>query len=190
MDDHASLSVHELNATNAEACRLFVNKVAADFGSIDGALLLIGGFASGDIHKVTMADFEKQLQLNFNTAFNLAQPVFEKMAWQPSGGKIIFIGSKPGLTGKDAKGSIAYGFSKSLVFRLAEVINAEGKNKNITASVIVPGTIDTPANRHAMPDADFSSWVNPVDVAAAMEFICSDHGTPLRETVLKIYGNA
>lgn len=76
------------------------------------------------------------------------------------------------------------------MFRLAEVINAEGKNKNITASVIVPGTIDTPANRHAMPDADFSSWVNPVDVAAAMEFICSDHGTPLRETVLKIYGNA
>ena len=189
MDEHESLKVYEVDATNPDSCNLFIDKVVAEFNRIDCVLLLVGGFASGNLHTTKMADFEKQLQLNFATAFNIAQPVFEKMALQPTGGKIIFIGSKPGLSGKEAKESLAYGLSKSLVFRLAEVINAEGKKKNITASVIVPGTMDTPANRKEMPDADFSTWVSPGDVAAAMEFICSDNGTPLRETVLKIYGN-
>ena len=64
----------------------------------------------------------------------------------------------PDLDAKNSKGMIAYGLSKSLIFRLAELMNDEAKGKNVVMNVIVPCTIDTPQNRKAMPDADFSKW--------------------------------
>lgn len=137
-----------------------------------------------------MIDIEKMMQLNFASAYNLVQPAFQKMLLQPLGGRIILVGSKPGISANDGKSSLAYAFSKSLLFRLAEVINAEGKGKNVTATVIVPGTMNTPENRKSMPDADFNAWVLPEDVASAIAFIFSDHGVALRETVLKVYGNS
>ncbi|MEP7169524.1 MAG: short-chain dehydrogenase, partial [Bacteroidota bacterium] len=84
---------------------------------------------------------------------------------QAKGGKIILIGSEPGKDGSKAKGSVAYGFTKSLLFRLAELINAEGRDKNISAHVIIPTTMDTPQNRAAMPKADFSKWTTPEKVS-------------------------
>ena len=128
--------------------------------------------------------------LNFDTAYFVARPVFEQMLKQPNGGKIILIGSRPGLNPKDGKGSLAYALSKSLIFRLAEILNAEGSAKNVTASVIVPSTIDTEVNRKEMPDKDFTAWVKPEQIADAMLFICSEQGNPLRETVLKVYNRA
>jgi NAD(P)-dependent dehydrogenase (short-subunit alcohol dehydrogenase family) len=100
------------------------------------------------------------------------------------------VGSRPALKAKDAKNSVAYSLSKSLIFKLADILNAEGASKNVTASVIVPSTIDTEANRRAMPDKDFSTWVKPDEIADAMAFLCSESGGALRETVLKIYGGA
>ena len=78
--------------------------------------------------------------------------------------------------------------SKTMVLRLAEFINAEGRDKNIRATVIVPGTIDTQANRRAMPDADFTRWVPPLRIAQAIAFCLSDAGRTLAENVMKIYG--
>jgi len=87
------------------------------------------------------------------------------------GGRIILVGSRPGRYPDAARTSVAYGFSKSLVFRLAEIVNLEGREKNIHAAVIVPSTIDTPANRKAMPKADFTKWNRPEDIAEKMEAI-------------------
>jgi NAD(P)-dependent dehydrogenase (short-subunit alcohol dehydrogenase family) len=80
--------------------------------------------------------------------------------------------------------------SKSLLFKLAEFLNEEGKNKNVVTSVIVPSTIDTPANRESMPDADPNNWVKAEEIADVLEFICSDKGNVLRESVYKVYGNS
>jgi NAD(P)-dependent dehydrogenase (short-subunit alcohol dehydrogenase family) len=83
-----------------------------------------------------------------------------------------------------------YVLSKSMVIKMAEVINADSKHSNTTATVIVPSIIDTPPNRAAMPDANFSDWVTPESIADKIAFICGEGGKDLRETVLKIYGNS
>ena len=85
---------------------------------------------------------------------------------------------------------VAYALSKSLVFKLAELINAEAKGHNVTASVIVPSTIDTKPNRESMPKADPSNWVKAEQLADIMEFICSEKGQPIREGIYKVYNNA
>ena len=152
--------------------------------------MLAGGYSGGDIYKTDGASLKKMYALNFETAYFVARPVFRQMMKQPSGGRIVLVGARPALKARDGKSSLAYALSKSLVFKLAEYLNAEGATRNVTCTVIVPSTIDTPSNRASMPQADFSSWVTPEAIANVMAFAVSEKAGPLRETILKMYGYA
>ena len=167
-----------------------VQKVIAKHKTIHAALLLVGGFAAGNIYTTDRASLMKMYSLNFETTYLLARPVFSQMVKQSSGGRMVFIGARPSLQAKDGKGLLAYALSKSLIFKLSEYLNAEGADKNVVTSVVVPSTLDTPLNRKAMPDADFSSWVAPESVADILEFITSDRAAPVRDGVYKVYGNS
>ena len=113
------------------------DEIIIKHGSIDVAILTVGGFAMGKIAETKTADIAKQYQLNFETTYNIARPVFVQMLKQNSG-RIFIIGSKPGLTAKNGKGMVAYSLAKSLIFRLAELMNEEAKGKNVVTSVVVP----------------------------------------------------
>jgi NAD(P)-dependent dehydrogenase (short-subunit alcohol dehydrogenase family) len=143
----------------------------------------------GKVAETKTSDIMKQYKLNFETAYNSARPAFMQMMKQNSG-QIFIIGSKPGLDAKNGKGMVAYGLAKSLIFRLAELMNDEAKGHNVVTSVVVPSTIDTPQNRKAMPDADFDKWVKPEAIADVIYFHCSDAAAVLREPVIKVYGNS
>ena len=80
--------------------------------------------------------------------------------------------------------------SKAMIFKLAEHINAEGGDKGVTATVIVPSTIDTEANRKAMPQADFSKWVPAENIADTISFSLSETGSMMRESVIKVYNRS
>jgi len=82
---------------------------------------------------------------------------------------------------------VAYGLSKALLFRLAELMNDEAKGTEVVTSVIVPATIDTPQNRVAMPEADTTKWVTPEAIADIIYYYCTDPAKALREPILKIY---
>jgi NAD(P)-dependent dehydrogenase (short-subunit alcohol dehydrogenase family) len=166
-----------------------VDSVVSSTGGIDVAVLTVGGFAMGDVAGTTAADIMKQYKLNFETTYNMARPVFMQMKKQ-NGGRIFLVGSRPGLDAAHGKGMIAYGLAKSLVFRLAELMNEEGSMCNIVTSVIIPGTIDTPQNRLSMPDADFSKWVSASAIANTIVFYCSDEARSIREPLIKMYGNS
>src|SRR5205085_8602015 len=97
--------------------------------TINGALLLVGGFAMGGIKDTSTADIKKQFSLNFETAFHIARPVYQQMTEQ-NNGKIVFIGARPALKATDGKNMIAYALSKSLLFKFAEFINADEMGKN------------------------------------------------------------
>jgi NAD(P)-dependent dehydrogenase (short-subunit alcohol dehydrogenase family) len=174
---------------NEEAAGKFTEKIIAGHGKIDAAVLTAGGFAMGKIADTKASDILKQYQLNFETAYNLARLVFVQMMKQGSG-RIFLIGSRPGYHMKNSNGMVAYGLSKSLIFRLAELMNAEAKGTDVITHVIVPSTIDTPANRKSMPDADFSKWVTPEAIAEVIYFYCSDKSAIIREPVIKVYGNS
>lgn len=153
-----------VNLTDEIAAGEWIRSVISKHETIDVAVLTVGGFEMNDIAHTTSSSIAKQVQLNFETAYNVAKPVFVQMLKQGSG-RIFLVGSQAGLNIKNSKGMVAYGLSKSLLFRLAELMNDEATGRNVKTLVIVPSTIDTPQNRAAMPDADFSKWHTPEFIA-------------------------
>ena len=174
---------------NEDDSSKFISNVIAKYGSVDAAILTVGGFAMGSIADTKTSDIAKQYKLNFETAYNVARPVFIQMLKQNSG-RIFIIGSRPGLNAMDGKGMIAYSLGKSLIFRLAELLNDEAKGTGVVTSVVVPSTIDTPQNRKAMPDTDPAKWVKPEAIADVIHFYCTDAAAVLREPVIKVYNNS
>jgi NAD(P)-dependent dehydrogenase (short-subunit alcohol dehydrogenase family) len=174
---------------NEDSSAAFIQSVIEKYKNIDAAVLTVGGFAMGKVADTKAADIFKQYKLNFETAYHVARPVFTQMLTQTVG-RIFLIGSKPGMDARNGKGMVAYGLAKSLIFRLAELMNDEAKGHNVVTSVIVPSTIDTPQNRKSMPDANFSNWVKAEEIADTIYYYCSDAARSLREPVVKVYGNS
>jgi NAD(P)-dependent dehydrogenase (short-subunit alcohol dehydrogenase family) len=183
------LDVRVLDLSDESATSAFVQESVQQYGKIDAALMLAGGFAAGNIEETTGAKIRQQAGLNFETAYHLARPLLKHMV-QQNYGRLVFVGARPALKPSAGKNMIAYSLAKSLLFRLAECINEEVKGKNITASVIVPSTIDTKDNRESMPDADVSKWVSPESIADILFFIISQSADPLRDAVYKVYNKA
>lgn len=167
-----------------------IDSLLTQHAKIDAALLLAGGYGGGKLADTTSTDVARMIELNFSTAFHVARVVHTHMCTQAGGGRIIMVGARPALQAKQATGSVAYALSKTLVMKLAEIMNAEGAAKNVVTSVVVPSTIDTPANRESMPQADFNKWVSPRHLAETMLYLCSPAANPLRDPVLKMYGGA
>jgi NAD(P)-dependent dehydrogenase (short-subunit alcohol dehydrogenase family) len=102
------------------------------------------------------------------------------------GGRIVNIGA--GAAGRAAAGMGAYAASKAGVERLTEALAAELRDRNVTVNAILPGTIDTPANRAAMPDADVTRWVEPEAVADVVVFLASDAARAVTGAALRVFG--
>jgi NAD(P)-dependent dehydrogenase (short-subunit alcohol dehydrogenase family) len=185
----SSFEEETLDLLDEKNCQKFVDDVVEKQGEINVAVLTAGGFTMGNIDSTTVANMYKQYQLNFETAYNMARPIFIQMIKQ-NNGRIFLIGSRAGLETSNSKGTIAYSLSKSLIFRLAEIMNAESKGSDVVTSVIVPSTIDTPQNRKSMPEADFSRWVKPAQIADTILFYSSDKAAALREPLIKIYNKS
>lgn len=167
----------------------FVKKVWQKHGPLRAAVLLAGGFAMAPLAETSDEDLRQMYDINFRTAWNVVKhllPLFE----EEGAGRFVFIGARPALDPSTGTGAVAYSLSKSLLVQLARLIHAGSHNKGVTAHVIAPGIIDTKANRASMPDADFSRWTPPEAIAAAIEYLLSDAGTPLSQTILELYHDA
>ena len=174
---------------NEHECAVMVEEVADTGSDIAAGIFLVGGFAMGSLTETSISSIDAMIRLNFYTAFAMVKPLFEHFE-KKGGGHIILIGARPALKPKQGKHAAAYALSKSMIFHLAELINESGKEKNIKATVIVPSTIDTTANRLSMPNADHSKWVSAENIADVIAFTIAGSGAALRESVLKVYGEA
>jgi short-subunit dehydrogenase len=105
-------------------------------------------------------------------------------------GRIFMVGSRPGLDMTQSKGMTAYGLTKSLIFRLAELMNEEARGTEVVTTVIVPSVINTPQNRSSMPKADPATWMSPQAMAEIVYFYTTPSADGLREPVLKMYNKA
>ncbi|NCT73183.1 MAG: SDR family NAD(P)-dependent oxidoreductase [Chitinophagaceae bacterium] len=180
---------YQADLRNETAAAEVLTKLTGQWQRIDVAVLTAGGYAGGKLAGTGSASIHEQLQLNFDTAYNLARPLWLQMMTQGYG-RLFLIGSRPGLNIEQAHGSLAYGLSKSLLFRLAELLNHDAGTANVVTSVVVPSTIDTPPNRQAMPDADFTKWVKPEAIAALIAYHCSEAADALRAPIIKAYNAA
>src|SRR6266568_262638 len=163
-----------------------IQQTLAKFGRVDALVNTVGGYRAGKpVHEADLADWDFLFNINVRTTLLCCRAVIPQMRRQ-SRGTIINVASRDGLAG--SAGYAAYGASKSAVLRLTESLAAELKASNINVNCIMPGTIDTPQNRAAVPNGDFSKWVQPSAIAEVILFLASDASRAINGAVLPVYG--
>ncbi len=159
----------EVDLLNEVATKNAVELVINKYKHLAVSVLTAGGFAMGKIEDTTDELLEAQYALNFKTAYHVARPLINLLQTTEENGKLFFIGSMPGLNTHKAASTVAYSLAKSQLFQLANIINVNRDKTGIWAHVVVPSTIDTPQNREAVPQADFSQWEKPATIAKVIE---------------------
>jgi NAD(P)-dependent dehydrogenase (short-subunit alcohol dehydrogenase family) len=172
--------------SSSGSARDLVDAVVARSGRIDGLVHLMGGFAGGQpVAETEDATLERMLDLNLRSAFHLVRAVLPQMRGQGSG-RILAIGSKAAVEPTAMAG--AYAASKAALVSLIRTVARENSDRRIAANVVLPGTMDTPANRAAEPGADFSKWVHPCQVAKLLVYLASDSASSTNGAVIPAYG--
>jgi len=172
--------------STASGAASVVDSILQRFGRLDVVVHTVGGFAGGSsIAETDDATFQRMLDLNLNSTFCIlraALPVLRKTG----NGRIIAIGSRAAV--EPGPGVGAYSASKAAMVSLIRTVALENKDVGLTANVILPGTMDTAANRRSMPSSDFSKWVQPASVAALIMWLASEAGKDVNGAVIPVYG--
>ncbi len=149
---------------------------------------LVGGFASGPkVEDVALGEFERMLRLNLVPAFNLARAAMPRLAAR-GGGAFVCVSARPAL--RPFPGAAGYVTAKAAVLAFVEALHTEYVGAGVRSNAVLPSVIDTPANRAAMPDADASKWVAPVEIARVIRFLVSDDSAVTSGAGIPVYGRA
>jgi NAD(P)-dependent dehydrogenase (short-subunit alcohol dehydrogenase family) len=181
--DPEALHISPVDVMDGQSVKAYCSDIKD--GSLQAAIFTVGGFAMGKLEDTEEEDLDKMIALNFKTAFHSVKQAMPKMA---EGGRIVLISARPALDPEAAAGLLAYSLSKGMVRQLAQIVNVEGKERNVQAVTVYPSIIDTEMNREAMPDANFDHWVKPSEIADAMLYACSSEAAKQMEPELKMYG--
>ncbi|MFO1334862.1 MAG: SDR family NAD(P)-dependent oxidoreductase [Piscinibacter sp.] len=174
----------EVDITDAAAVAAFVARVLAEHGRIDALVHVAGGFEMGEtVDAISRASWERMMDLNAWSFVALAAPVVAQMKRQGNG-RIVAVSAAAAGAGQALKG--AYIASKSALQRLVETLAAELAGSGIAVNSVAPTTLDTPANRAAMPDADPSAWVSLDAAADAIAFLATRAGAAVHGQHLKL----
>jgi NAD(P)-dependent dehydrogenase (short-subunit alcohol dehydrogenase family) len=168
----ARLEGHESDVTDEQAVRKLVDAVRKRQGRLDVLVNAVGGFMGGKPLWEENADaLDKMLALNLRTGWTLARAVAPVMLAQGRG-SIVNVAAQAALVPPAGLG--AYAASKAAAIALVASLAADLKGTGVRANTILPSLIDTPANRKSMPDADFSKWPKPEEIARVVLFLCGD----------------
>jgi NAD(P)-dependent dehydrogenase (short-subunit alcohol dehydrogenase family) len=175
-----------VDLTDEDAVRGMVAETLKRFGHIDVLVNAAGGYRAGaTVHETLLDEWDFMLNLNARTMLIASRAVIPGML-QQGYGKIVSVAARAALQGGARLG--AYSAAKSAVVRLTESMSAELKRSGINVNCILPGTIDTPQNREAMPKADTSRWVKPEALAEVILFLASDAAWAVHGVALPVYG--
>jgi NAD(P)-dependent dehydrogenase (short-subunit alcohol dehydrogenase family) len=184
----APLSGAVVDLTNEEQVQAYVDRLAAEHGGIDILINIAGGFDGGKpVHKAGWAIWEAQLATNVQTTVNSCAAAIPHMIAR-GGGSIITVSARAAT--QAGKNNAAYAASKRAVLQLTEALAAELRDEYITVNAILPSTIDTPANRKSMPDADYERWVKPAEIAAVIRFLVGPEARIISGGAIPVYGRA
>jgi NAD(P)-dependent dehydrogenase (short-subunit alcohol dehydrogenase family) len=177
-----------VDLSDAASLGKLVEQTLAKFGRVDALVNTVGAFRGGKpVHEADPADWDFLFSANVRTTLLCCRAVIPQMLKQKSG-RIINVSSREGLEAH--AGFAAYSASKSAVLRLTESLAAELTASDINVNCIMPSTIDTPQNRAAMPNADFSKWVAPEAIADVIAFLASDAARAVTGAAVPVYGKA
>jgi NAD(P)-dependent dehydrogenase (short-subunit alcohol dehydrogenase family) len=149
---------------------------------------LVGGFAMGErVHATPVEDFEAQLRLNLRPTYLVCQAALAHLR-AGGGGAIVCVSSRAAL--RPFAGAAGYVVAKAALLAFVDVLATEYRDDDIRANAILPSVVDTPANRRATPDADFSRWVAPERIAEVVRFLCEDGSGVISGAHVPVYGRA
>jgi NAD(P)-dependent dehydrogenase (short-subunit alcohol dehydrogenase family) len=183
---HPNFSAVPGDLSTGERARALIDGVVQKHGRVDGLVHLIGAFTGGStVAETDDATLDRMLDANLRCAFYLIRAVLPHMRAAGSG-RIVRIGSKAAVEPQESVG--AYALSKAALVSLVRTVARENIDKGITANVVLPGTMDTPINRAAIPGADFSKWVQPGQVADLLVHLISGNAAQISGAVIPVYG--
>ena len=173
-----------VDLSDAAQAETAIDTVAAHFGRLDVLLNIAGAFSFEAIAEGDAKTWQRMYMLNVLTALNASQSAIRHLAAAPAG-RIVNIGALGALQAGAGMGP--YAASKAGVHRLTEALAAEWKGK-LTVNAVLPSIIDTPANRAAMPKADFAKWVTPEELANVILFLASDAASAVTGALIPVSG--
>ena len=175
-----------IDLSEAASLDRLMEQTLGKFGRVDVLVNTVGGYRGGKtVLETDPADWDFLFNVNVRTTLLCCRAVIPQMLKQQRG-RIINVSSRAGLAG--TAGYAAYGASKSAVLRLTESLADELKPANIHVNCLLPGTIDTPQNRAAVPDGDYSKWVEPAAIAEVIAFLASDASRAISGAAIPVYG--
>jgi NAD(P)-dependent dehydrogenase (short-subunit alcohol dehydrogenase family) len=151
---------------------------------------LAGGFAMAPLADVSRADFLRMMEMNAATVVVCCRAAVRNMRRTGQGGRIVNVSARPGLDPRKGGGMLAYAASKAAVTAITLSLAEELKNDRILVNAIAPSTIDTPANREAMPNADTSKWLSPKAAAEAVLQLASPWNMEINGAMLPLFARA
>jgi NAD(P)-dependent dehydrogenase (short-subunit alcohol dehydrogenase family) len=179
------LVVAGTDLASADQARAAMAAVNSHFGRIDALVNVAGGFLWEKIESGAPQNWERMFALNLKTTLNASQAALPYLV-ASGAGRIVNVGALAAL--KAGAGMGPYAASKSGVHRFTESLAEEFKGRSVTVNAVLPSTIDTPANRTSMPDADFSKWVAPGDLAAVILFLASREAGAVTGALVPVTG--
>ncbi|HEX2081615.1 MAG TPA: SDR family oxidoreductase [Longimicrobium sp.] len=182
---HPTVAVVVADVSTEEGAAYAVERTMEWGGRLDAVVHTVGGYHGGaPLHETAVADWDGMMSANLRSAFLVARAAIPRMR---DGGSLVFVSSRAALKGR--KGNAAYAVSKAALLTLVEAIAEENRGR-IRANAVLPGTIDTPDNRAAMPDAKHERWTPPAEIARVILFLASDASAPVSGAAVPVYGNS
>ncbi len=186
--DDDKIILTRVDATNPEAVSSLFKDMADKWGSIHGLCSLVGGWAGGrDVEETDDVRFERMLDLNLRSAFyavRAAIPYLKQNSW----GRIVLVGSKAAIDNPASQA--AFNIAKAGVVSLGQTVSQELDGTGVTANVLMPSVIDTPATRQSLPYADYVDWPTPDEIAAVAEFLLTEESGVMNGALVPVYGRA
>ena len=184
----ASAKTFATNLLDPASVDSAIAAVIEELGQVDVLANIAGGFTMGPLLQDTNdKDWDFMMNLNVRSVFHTCRRVIPEML-NSGGGKIVNVSARAAEQGKGRMGP--YCASKAAVLTLTESLAAENKYDNINVNCILPGTIDTPQNREAMPEADFNRWVPPAALADVVVFLASKAARCVTGAAVPVYGQS
>jgi len=186
MLDEDRLFLSRVDSANTEEVESYMKTTADRFGRIDALCCLAGKWAGGrDVVDTSDVRFDRMIDSNLRSAFVAARaalPYLKEAEW----GRILFMGSRAARDTPAGQG--AFNIAKAGVAALAKTLAQELTGENVTANVILPSVIDTPATRKALPYADYMDWPTPDEIAKVMEFVLGEASATISGASIPVYG--
>lgn len=183
--EHARL---KLVVTGNLAEETAIARLYDGIASLWGSIHIAGGFAAGPLRDISLAALRQQLDMNFVSCALCCRAAVRTMA--AGGGRIVNVAARPALEWRSGAGMVAYTASKAAVAALTVSLAEEVAKDGILVNAIAPSIMDTPANRAAIPKADFSLWPKVEDVAATIVFLASPDNRVTRGAIVPVYGKS